>query len=361
MCLGLQTIHPGRRTVACQQQHSSGHSAATAPISLWTPLYLMPWLLLGSWSTVHHARDGSIPRHYWMGSLCHGDGFHKAPTDSKRLFATLPLIAPRVILDLRTDHPTATGNTLPVDLYVHPGIQSDHRHTHLGSQGWSVEGNWPPAVTGIRRPSGGRQVLPWMQLQWAGHNKWGTTGVLASCHPGSHGSSQATRRHGHVKVATHHPKHIDMGIILPHVQVSSCICSASLWWAEHFPGNTKSWKERALSLRFQLQHCIPSSCLQHMKTPFGGTGLGSSSIIFLIFLVVLFYINLVNPLKFFNSGLGQYQSLGQSSNPRCQKGWRLFNHGSGVCCVFTMCVAASSGGCHLLYLKRYKKITLRWG
>ena len=42
-----------------------------------------------------------------------------------------------------------------------------------------------------------------------------------------------------------------------------------------------------------------------------------------------------------------------SSNPHCWRGWRLHHHGGGVCCVFVLCVAVSSGCCHLSYLDKY--------
>ncbi len=40
-----------------------------------------------------------------------------------------------------------------------------------------------------------------------------------------------------------------------------------------------------------------------------------------------------------------------SSNPHCWRGDRLHHHGGDVCCVFVLCVAISSGRCHLLYVK----------
>jgi hypothetical protein len=60
------------------------------------------------------------------------------------------------------------------------------------------------------------------------------------------------------------------------------------------------------------------------------------------------YINLVNLVKSFDSGHGQYmpkatRPLGgvDSSNPRRWRSKRLNHHGDDVCCVFVLCVAIS--------------------
>jgi hypothetical protein len=42
-------------------------------------------------------------------------------------------------MDLRIDHPAATGDALPVDLQMHSGTRLDHRHTHLGPQRGSAK------------------------------------------------------------------------------------------------------------------------------------------------------------------------------------------------------------------------------
>ena len=71
----------------------------------------------------------------------------------------------------------------------------------------------------------------------------------------------------------------------------------------------------------------------------------------------------MNPLKTFDRGLGKNMPkatnpLGgmDSSNPRHWRGWRLHHHSVGVCCVYVLCVAVSSGH-HLSWVDKYHKIT----
>ena len=75
----------------------------------------------------------------------------------------------------------------------------------------------------------------------------------------------------------------------------------------------------------------------------------------------------MNPLKTFDRGLGKNMPkatnpLGgvDSSNPRHWRGWRLHHHSVGVCCVYVLCVAVSSGR-HLSCVDKYHTKTLRWG
>ena len=224
------SIHPGRQTVACRPQHASGHSVVTSPVPLRARLNLMPWMRYWSQSPPHHAWDGIIPRHHRVGSLCYGNGFQETSWCSKRTPPTLSLHALSLILDFRSDHTAATSDALPVDLQMRSGTRLEHRHTHLCPQRQSAEGNWSPVDVRIRRPGRWRQVSAWMQLWWAGHNKWGATGVLASCHPGGPGGGQAMHGCGQIKTAAYLGNHQDKGIVLTHMQylIRGSNCNAVL-------------------------------------------------------------------------------------------------------------------------------------
>ena len=78
------------------------------------------------------------------------------------------------------------------------------------------------------------------------------------------------------------------------------------------------------------------------------------------------YFNLVNLCKSLDNSLGKIMRkdvcpLGSinSSNPCCQRGWRLHHHGGGVCCVFVLRVVVLSGCCHLSNVDKYHVINLR--
>ncbi len=81
----------------------------------------------------------------------------------------------------------------------------------------------------------------------------------------------------------------------------------------------------------------------------------------------------MNLLNFFDGGVGKIMqkaacpSIGMdSSNPRRWRGERLHHYGDGVCLLFVLFCAISSGRRHLSYVDeyergvdKYEKITLR--
>ncbi len=81
-----------------------------------------------------------------------------------------------------------------------------------------------------------------------------------------------------------------------------------------------------------------------------------------------FYFNLLNLLNCFNGGIRKnmrkdaHPSSGMdSSNPHRWRGKRLHHHGDVVCHVVCAFCAVLSGSCHLSYVDKYGRITLRWG
>ncbi len=100
-------------------------------------------------------------------------------------------------------------------------------------------------------------------------------------------SRQPRRRVDYVRVQMGHNSSTTLESCRKQVNYFTCntlmhmLSSTLVSWT--VPRECKTWKERALSPWFQLHCCFALFCLQHMKTPFGKTGLGCSSLIFLIF------------------------------------------------------------------------------
>ena len=89
----------------------------------------------------HHLGLCRIAGHNRLGPIYHGDGLVEAPPNSKRVPPPMKFLPSGSKLDVRSDNPASSGDTLPMDLSMCPGARPHNRNNHLISQRGATQGD----------------------------------------------------------------------------------------------------------------------------------------------------------------------------------------------------------------------------